>query len=383
MNDVFYIADHRNLVKMCQQLQHDSWLAIDTEFTREKTYFPEIALVQIANNKYIYCIDPLALDDLSPLYELLRNSEITKVFHAAGQDLEIFFHQCQFIPQPLFDTQVAASLLGLGEQIGYATLVKKLLDIELDKSHSRTDWQQRPLLEEQIRYAADDVRYLSRLYPDMRQRLEKLDRLEWMVNEQARLLDTATYQSDPDGSWQRIKGHGKLRRKQLNTLKHLAAWRERLAVRQNLPRRWILTDDALLSLAIKQPTDTTQLQQIRALNGKKTERYAKDWLKLIKQAGEEDESQWPTVPHPKKPSTAEDATVDMLMAIVRIRADEHQLSPGQITSRSELLRLVRGERDLALLNGWRRKIAGETMIDACAGKIQLACRKGHTVLNSL
>lgn len=380
MNDVAYIADRQALDTMCQQLEKRAWLAVDTEFIREKTYFPQLALVQIADSDRVYCIDPVTIDDLSSLYELLENTGITKVFHAAGQDLEIFHHQRQCVPGPVFDTQIAASLLGLGEQIGYASLVKQLLRFELDKSHARTDWMQRPLQAEQIRYAADDVRYLGQLYPLLRQKLERLGRLDWMDDELERLQNPATYQPDPPTAWQRVKGSGKLRKKQLNILKHLAAWRERRAVQSDRPRRWILSDEVLINLALQHPADSEELRRIRMLDGKTAERYANDLLHLISLAQNESREKWPEISHSRKPSVQEEATVDLLMSVVRLCADKHQLSPGQITSRSELLKLLRGERNLPLLKGWRRQIAGREILDTHQGKLQVVCESGQTSL---
>jgi ribonuclease D len=370
MEDIIYIEDSQALEAACQKLNGFEWLAVDTEFIREKTYFPQIALIQVAHDDLIYCIDPLAIADLSPLFKVLENPAITKVFHAASQDLEIFYMLRAKVPTPIFDTQVAATLLGMGDQIGYAALVNELLGIELDKSHSRTNWMQRPLRSKQIRYAADDVRYLSQLYPVLVNKLEKLGRLEWMTDEQTRLLDPATYQPDPQTSWQRIKGAGKLEAKPLNVLKHLAAWREQEAIQKNRPRRWILSDGVLLGLANQQPTTHEQLLLDQQLTDKIVERYASKLINVIAKACNEPKENWPAAKRRKKPSPEEQATIDLLMAVVRLCADEHQLTPKQITSRSELLKLIRGEQNLPLLKGWRLKIAGQAVVSAYQGKLQ-------------
>lgn len=382
MDDVIYIADKPALHALCRQLRQCSWLAVDTEFIREKTYYPRLALVQIADAERIYCIDPLAIDDLAALYDLLENPQVTKVLHAASQDLEIFFYERQRVAQPVFDTQVAASMLGLGEQIGYASLVKQLLQLELDKSHTRTDWMQRPLSMEQIRYAADDVRYLRQIYPLLHNKLEKLNRIDWLNSEMTRLLDPASYQPDPLNSWQRVKGAGKLSSKQLNVLKHLAAWRERQAIQSDRPRRWILPDEALLSLVTQCPASQEQLLTIRLLDNKTGERHGKKLLELITEAQHEPQAAWPVMLKPKKPSSEEKAAVDRLMAVAELRAAEYQLDPGQITSRSELLKLIRGEQNLSILNGWRRQIAGQSILDMIQGKLQLVCDQNHTALKS-
>ncbi len=380
MKDVTYIANRELLSALCRNLGDSAWLAIDTEFIRDKTYYPRLALIQIANTDSIYCIDPLEIEDLTPFFELIENQTIIKILHAAAQDLEIFFNLRERLPRSVFDTQIAASLLGLGEQIGYAALTKKLLGIELDKLHTRTDWFQRPLGEEQIRYAADDVRYLGQLYLLLSEKLKQLDRLNWMDSEQERLLNEQCYRPNLEYCWQRIKGAGKLKRRQLNILKHLAAWREQQAIQSNRPRRWILNDNVLLSLAIQQPADPDQLTAMRLQDYKLVERYTNELLEVIQVGQKEAEETWPVLHRAGKPSAQEDATVDLLMAVARLLAEEQQLSPGQLTSRSELLKFIRGERNLPLFNGWRQKIAGQTIRDTFEGKLHLVRENGRTSL---
>jgi ribonuclease D len=366
------VDTYESLQALCESLKGADWLALDTEFIREKTYYPRLCLIQIASDRTLACIDPLALDSLAPLYALFDDPAITKVFHAAGQDLEIFYYLRGQLPRPLFDTQLAAALLGHGEQIGYANLVKAVLDVELDKSHTRTDWARRPLQDQQVRYALDDVRYLRELYPRLRSALEKRGRLGWMQSDLERLTDPASYRVEPMDSWKRVKGINRLKRRQLNILKHLAAWREQQAVAGDKPRRWILSDDALLNLATQKPASAEELGHIRQLEPGTVKRHGDTLMGLIKQALSEPESEWPEYKISRKAGAAEEATADLLMAIVRLNAERHELSPGQLTTRGELIRLAQGERELALLRGWRRQLAGDDVLAFLDGRCELA-----------
>ena len=261
-----FIDSASALERTCDQLANQACLAVDTEFVREKTYYPVLCLIQIASPQQCVCIDPLAINDLSPLAALLLNSDTTKVFHAARQDLEILQLSRGEIPTPVFDTQTAATLLGLGDQLGYANLVKHFLNVQLSKGHARTDWERRPLSNEQLEYAADDVRYLIKMYPLIVQRLSDLGRLDWLDEDFAELTRPQLYQNEPQQQWQRVSGVQKLKGVQLAVLQQLAAWREQQAQQQNKPRKWILSDDILLVLAMQTPNKTEQLERVRGIN---------------------------------------------------------------------------------------------------------------------
>lgn len=365
---------------LCRTLRGAKWLALDTEFIREKTYYPQLCLIQIAGDAEIACVDPLALDSIEPLCEVLEDPGITKVFHAAGQDLEIFYYLRGRLPTPVFDTQIAASLLGYGEQVGYAALVKAVLGVELDKSSARTDWARRPLQDRQIRYAVDDVHYLRDVYHRLHKRLSERGRLEWMEDDTRRLTDPDTYRVEPLSAWQRVRSAGKLKRRQLNVLKHLAAWRENRAAETNRPRRWILSDDIMFNLAAQQPADRPALERVRGLESKTAARHGDTLLSLIGKALAEPESEWPALPRAHKPTGEQEALADLLTAVVRLKAGEHELSPAQLAGRADLVSLARGERDVALLYGWRAKIAGRAVLDVLEGRLRLASREGRPVL---
>ncbi|MEM7257804.1 MAG: HRDC domain-containing protein, partial [Pseudomonadota bacterium] len=224
------------------------WFAIDTEFLRERTYRPELCLIQIATDEHLFCIDPLALDNIDCLLDVIYREDITKVLHAAGQDLEIFYWLRGAVPHNLFDTQIAAPLLGYPEQAGYATLVKQALNIDLSKSHSRADWSRRPLPPQQLAYAADDVIYLAQVYPKFLHELESLGRLEWLHSEWEALTDPDLYEKPAHQMWKRLRHIEKLKGPRLAVAQRLATWREETARQRNLPRNWLLKDDVLTSI---------------------------------------------------------------------------------------------------------------------------------------
>jgi ribonuclease D len=242
----YYIDNTTTLEQLCNTLQGSPWLALDTEFIREKTYYPQLCLLQISNGKTAACIDPLAINQLQPLLDILYDPQIVKVWHAARQDLEIFQHHWHQIPTPLFDTQMAAAQLDYGSQIGYANLVKHCLNIDLPKDQSRTDWAARPLNEQQIRYALDDVIYLGTLYLRLNAKLTERQQRQLNV-QQAVLLEPETYAPKPEDVWRKIKGRKTLRGAQQQALQTLAAWRENQARQQDVPRKWLMTDHEMLT----------------------------------------------------------------------------------------------------------------------------------------
>ena len=363
MNDLTYVDSMRALENMCLDLKDKQWLALDTEFIRDKTYYPKLALIQIASTDRVYCVDPLALRSLDSLFELLENEAITKVFHSAAQDLEVIFNRRGRIPTPIFDTQIAAALMGVGEQISYAALVKRLIGIELEKSQTRTNWMKRPLQEKQLDYAADDVRYLAKLYPLTVQELERRGRMDWMREEVSTLIDPESYRSALSACVHRVKGAGKLKRQALNVLMHLSIWRENQAMKRDLPRRWVLRDEVLMDLAIQQPSTFQELESNQLLDRNTADRWGRALLKLIAQAQGEPEETWPDVRYSKKPSAQEDAALDRLWSVVCSKAEALELSPSRIVTRSDLMKFVCGEKDIPLFRGWRLTVAGQEVLN--------------------
>ncbi len=377
MTETLYVDAPEALSALCARLKPSEWLALDTEFIREKSYYPRLCLIQVATDEVVACIDPLRLDDLSPLLEILFDESVTKVLHAAYQDLEIFYHLAGKVPRPIFDTQIAASLLGYGDQVGYAKLVQAMLGVTLDKSHTRTDWAQRPLEEAQLRYAADDVRYLRELYRQQYETLDAKGRLGWLAEDFQGLSDTASYEVVPTRAWQRIRGLHTLKGRQLAVLRALAAWREAQAMRSDKPRKWILSDDVLVELARRMPTDEERLAKIRGLDTGAIRRHGDKWLEIIETASQEPAAEWPTLPPRVKLDPEQDAAVDALMALLRLEAREHEISPSMIATRKDLEQLIGGEQDMALLHGWRAQLAGHRLQEFLAGRISLQMENGR------
>ena len=357
-----FVDTPEGLQTLCEQLKDSEWLALDTEFIREKTYYPRLCLIQVCNGEVAACIDPLKLSDLGPLLEILYDGSILKVLHAARQDLEIFLHDYRRLPMPIFDTQPAAALLGHGDQIGYANLVKQLLQVDLPKDQTRTDWSKRPLDEQQRRYALDDVVHLGELYLHMRGHLFDRERLQWLAADFATLVDPHTYFPAPESMWKRTKGKQNLRGRQLAVLQKLAAWREQQARDRDLPRKWILKDDVLIELSRRMPRDTAGLSKIRGLEPGQIRREGETLIKLIGTGAELPREQWPVDPgRPKPLSAQQEAMVDLLSAGLRLIAEQHQLSPMAVAPRKELEKFVRGEPDCVLREGWRQSLAGEQL----------------------
>ncbi len=374
-----YIDNPAELQTLCQRLRGSSWLALDTEFLREKSYFPRLCLLQVASEDLVACIDPLQLPDLESLLELIYDPAITKVLHSARQDMEIFYHLRGALPGPLFDTQIAAALLGYGDQVGYGALVREMLGVELAKSHTRADWSLRPLEPEQLRYAVDDVRYLRDIYREQLRMLEEAGRTGWLTEDFARLEDPATYRNRPEDAWSRIRGRQQLRGAQLAVLQALAAWREEQAVERDRPRKWLLRDDVLLELARRQPKDHQALNRIRGLEEGARRRWGSELIALIREARERPREQWPQEEKRPQLSLEQEGLVDALMALLRLVASENRISPASLASRRELERIVCGERDSPVLQGWRRELCGVRLEAFLAGRSGLRVERGGLV----
>ena len=279
--DFDFIDSNADLARLCRQLNDDTWLALDTEFERVNTYYPELCLLQLCNGKNTALVDTLKIKDLEPLYTLLYNKAITKVFHAARQDLELFFHLKGQIPVPLFDTQIAATLLGYNNQIGYANLIKEVLNVELAKTETRTNWKRRPLSREQLSYAADDVIYLALIYEQFLSRLNDPEQLA-SLNEQIKALTLAeTYDPDPACMWQRINIARNMKGESLEVLKKLATWREVTARNENQPRKWILGDHALVEIAKTRPENLDALSMVKGMNKELLKRHGEVLLGIL------------------------------------------------------------------------------------------------------
>ncbi|MGM0564552.1 MAG: ribonuclease D [Pseudomonadota bacterium] len=380
MSDIQYIDNHADLVALCQTLGQSPWLALDTEFHRERTYYPQLCLVQIADSDTIACIDPLAIDDLSPLYQLLHNPEITKVLHSAVQDQEILFQASGRVPAPVFDTQIAASLQGYGDQVGYAKLVEEICQVQLDKSQSRTDWCQRPLKARQIDYAADDVRYLRDIYQKLVSELSDAGREAWLARDFAELSDPDRFTPNPAENWRKVKQFRRLRPNQLVVLQALAEWREERAMEKDKPRKWIASDDLLIDLARSQPANIDEMSGLRSASEGFVRHQGHFVLDLIQSARQRPKSEWPSLPDYQPLSPNQEAQVDYLMGASKLVAGEHNITTSSLVTRKQLEKLVQGDRDIPLMKSWRHSVLGQRLDNLLNQTETLALHNGVLAL---
>jgi len=373
MSEIPLIVDEQGLHDTVARLRASDWFALDTEFIREDTYWPRLCLVQIANDEHLACIDPLALDTLQPLLDLLYEPGITKVLHAAGQDLEIFHHLGGRVPAPVFDTQVAAPLLGLPEQAGFGRLVEQLLGAHLQKAHARTDWSERPLPEAALAYAADDVRYLVPLYHALRDALDERGRLAWLEPEFEQMARPDRYERPAEDAWRRVKGVERLPESGRAVAQGLARWREDEARARDVPRGRVLRDDALLDVARARPRDEAQLRRLRSLRGNVLERHGNRLLQLVAEARD---GPAPALPQGRSAAPAlsarDEALVDMLAAVVCLRAADNELNPATVAGRRELARIAAGEPAGEVLSGWRAALVAHELDALVHGRVALA-----------
>jgi ribonuclease D len=349
------------LTRVCARLAAQPRLGLDTEFLRERTYHARLCLVQLAAPDAATCVDPLALTELAPLAALLAAPGTVKVMHASRQDLEVLYPLAG-LTRPVFDTQVAAALAGFPAQVGYAELARRLLQRELAKSHTRTDWSRRPLSPEQIEYALDDVRYLLPIAAQLEERLARLGRLAWLAEELAGLEETRGFNTEPDDAWQRVRGLRGLDPGRERLARSLAAWRERRALEHDRPRGWILEDNALREIVLRVPRTAAQLAAIPELPAGVVKHSGTELLKCIAAAAIPD----PAPPAPGRPQSdpQRNALVRKLGAISQAVAAELGLAPEVLATRRELEQLAEGRRDGAVLRGWRRGVVGERLLAA-------------------
>ena len=355
-----FVNDESSLKELCQLLAESEVVAMDTEFMRERTYYAQLCLIQLATDQFIACVDPLALDDLTPLLDLLYDPGRLKILHAARQDLEIFFDLRGDLPRPIFDTQIAATLLGHGDQLGYANLVKAMMSINVDKEHARTDWSKRPLDEAQVVYAENDVRYLIPMYRQQMQQLIELGRELWLQADFENLTDKELYAPHRDNLWKRIKGTRILKRNQLAVIQQLAIWREEKAQSKNCPRKWVIPDDVMIDLARRLPSTVDAMERLRGWKSSMN-KYADDLLEQINTAKQMPESEWPVHEKGVSLSVQQEALVDFLMGIVRLKAIENGVTPAVLATRKDLERLVIKQNDVAVVKGWRFELVGNDL----------------------
>jgi len=378
------ITTTEDLATFCAEAAKRAYVTVDTEFLRERTYYSKLCLVQLAYRdeagEDAVLVDPLAGDlSLKPLYDLFEDAGCVKVFHAARQDLEIFYVDAGIIPAPLFDTQVAAMVCGFGEQAGYETLVRKIAKTELDKSSRFTDWSRRPLTDAQAKYAIGDVTHLRDIYEYLSNRLSSSGRTKWVAEEMAVLNDPATYQADPDNAWKRVKTRtqsGKF----LAIVRELARFREAYAQQRNVPRNRVFKDDALVELASTKPQSEQDLGRSRLLlrEARKGD-IAAGILAGVKAGMAVRHEDMPKVDNARAKLQVNPALADMLRVLLKAKTDSADVAPKLIASASDLDALAAGDRDVAALKGWRKEVFGNEALKLCEGKVGLAV-KGQKVV---
>lgn len=358
-DNTIFIDSQPTLVDYCQSIASSPWLALDTEFVRERTYDPHLCLIQVAaNNGQIACIDALAIKDLGPLYELLAKPEITKILHAVSQDLEVLYLNSAPPITPLFDTQLAAGFLGLGDQIGYAGLVRQLLEVELAKGQARTDWSRRPLSQDQLSYAADDVRYLGTLYEQLAADLKAKGRDAWLAEDIGQLSQPENYQPQPENAWRRLKGLGRLPVPAQHRAARLAAWREQRAIAKNRPRRWILADAPLLALAVAAPVSLDELTAIIDLPAKLIQSQGAELLDLLLAPVNDDQ---PLVLDRDRPDAEARALQKRIKAALKDLAQELDMTPSLLATRGHVEALAQGRLVTSVFSGWRADVIGASL----------------------
>jgi ribonuclease D len=368
------VTDTDALAQACERLRQEGFVTVDTEFMREKTYWPELCVVQLGGQHEVLVIDVLAPDlDLAPLGELLADPAVVKVFHAARQDIEIFVQRFGAPPNPLFDTQIAAMVAGFGDQVGYDALVAGLTGGSIDKTHRFSDWAARPLTPAQIAYAAADVTHLRDVYVRLRARLRAEGRLDWVQEEMAALQDPASCRVDPDTAWERLRPRGTNRRF-LALVQALAAWREREAQRINIPRQRLLKDESLLEIAATAPRSPDELARARGITRGFAE--GKTGSALLEQLAAVRAIPDADLPRPERPTRdsvrPSAALVSLLKVLLAARCEDNHVAPRLVASSDDLDRLATEEGpDIPALHGWRRTVFGNDALALKQGQVSL------------
>ncbi|MBK5960660.1 ribonuclease D [Rhodoplanes elegans] len=368
------------LAAVCDRMAAHPFVTVDTEFLRESTYYPLLCVAQMASPDEAVVIDTLAEGiDLSPFWALMANDKVLKVFHAARQDIEIVWHMASLIPTPIFDTQVAAMVLGYGDAISYDQLVQRITGDNLDKSHRFTDWSRRPLTPAQTYYAVSDVTHLRDVYMALSDDLAKRGRTNWVDEEMEILTSPSTYRSDPETAWERLKSRVR-KPKELAILIEVAAWREREAQARDVPRGRVLKDDVIGEIALQAPTTAERLASLRSLpKGFERSRWGQDILEAIKAGVARDPKTLPPIER-HRPMTNGSATVELLKVLLRMTAERHGVAAKVIATVDDLEHIAADdEADVRALKGWRRELFGEKALALKHGRLSLAVERGRVV----
>ncbi|MBV9558382.1 MAG: ribonuclease D [Pseudolabrys sp.] len=374
------ITASEELAKVCERMAQHPFVTVDTEFLRETTYYPLLCVAQVATTDEAGVIDALAPGlDLTPFFDLMNNDKVMKVFHAARQDIEIVWNMAKKIPHPIFDTQVAAMVLGYGDSISYDQLVQRITGDTIDKSNRFTDWTRRPLTDAQLIYAVADVTHLRDVYLKLSKDLASQDRAHWVEAEMKILTSPETYRMDPDSAWERLKSRVR-KPKELAVLIEIAAWREREAQTRDVPRGRVLKDDVLGDIAVQAPTSVERLGNLRSLpKGFERSRWGEAIVAAVERGLARDPK---TLPHLERfrPAPNGAATVELLKVLLRMTAERHGVAAKVIATVDELDRIAADDNaDVPSLKGWRRELFGEKALALKHGKLALAVERGRVV----
>ena len=369
MDKVNIIRDYNTLKKFCNKCIKEKVLAIDTEFIRENTYYPVLCLVQIASDSFSAVIDPLSEIEMEPVWEILSNERILKVFHAGRQDLEIFFNITGKIPTPIYDTQIAAMFCGLGDQVSYDGLVNKFLGLTISKESQFSNWLQRPLTNKQLQYALSDVNYLIKIFPLIKKIIKETNREEWVEKEFQYIKNEKIYNINPKEVWQKIKIKN-AKREVLNILKYLAEWREIECKKRNLPRNRLIRDEILVNISQLKPSDIFSIKKIRGIPKILCDKDLNEILKIIEISRKIEPLKWPKIPKYSKKINVNKTSLDLLKLLLSYCSQKSGLAEKLIADADELRLILDGQKDgLAVFRGWRHEIFGKFVNLLLEGKI--------------
>lgn len=378
-----FITTNDQLDSFIERASHSDVLAIDTEFLREKTFHAKLCLLQIATRDEQAIIDPFKFESLVALRPLFREESIVKLFHAGRQDVEILYREVGCMPWPVFDTQIAAALLGYTQQIGYAPLVSSECGVQLKKVDSFTDWSRRPLTDSQIKYAADDVIYLPMMYDKMCVQLAEKKRTSWLEDDFKELVDPARYEFDPDSRFRKLKRVNQLSRKQLAAAREVAAWREQKASDRDIPRKWVITDEQIIEACKRETRNLDELFMVRGLKEKLPVADARAMVAAIGRGLDSPKDSWPETGKRVHNESNVDIPVDLMNSLVRLRARQNDIAFQTLASHDDLINMARGHfDDVELLKGWRREIVGNELLELLRGELSLSLDKGKLVVTS-
>ena len=372
------IDTDQQFIAFLERCKKSPYIAIDTEFLREKTYYPKLCLLQMGIENEIAIVDPFKIRNLTALADVLADPSIVKIFHACSQDVEILYHETGVVPSPIFDTQIAAAVLGKTQQASYSSLVSQYCDVNLPKKDSFTDWSQRPLSDSQIHYAADDVKYLPQIYYEMLAQLKRKNRLSWLEETFADLSKKEKYEIDPRVRYKKLKRVNQLNARQQAAAREFAAWRELQAQRLNIPRKWVVSDEQIVEACRREARTLDELYMVRGMKESLKTSDARKVLAALIAGLDCPQSELPDVRPKSKNESNVDVILDVMNALVRMRAREHEIAPQTLAPQAELLKLARGHYDDSeLMQGWRYTLVGKDLRTLLEGGFALQIHDGN------